>query len=260
MSFRLSFHQALLGPTGGHWLDDPPDVSCQDSTQHYPVDGPLLSCKQQVGGSSPPPAQRHDPPGRSLAVGGPAAGRDRGRGPGVGQPAAGRPGRGAAQDRGLYHPQRRCPLRAHPTTPTPTASRWRQASTGAVQTGIDRELTSGHGPARGRQGPRNAGVDHRLGVMLVLMLELLHLAQLDSGGLAGQAGVVVLAVLGFGLLAWCSPRYLLRLLVPDAAAAATTAAPAGPLLGCRQAPSRRADHRVQARRRHQARAPTVSSS
>jgi hypothetical protein len=96
--------------------------------------------------------------------------------------------------------------------------------------------------------------------MLVLMLELLHLAQLDSGGLAGQAGVVVLAVLGLGLLAWCSPRYLLRLLVPDGAAAATTAAPAGPLLGCRQAPSRRADHRVQARRRHQARAPTVSSS
>jgi hypothetical protein len=96
--------------------------------------------------------------------------------------------------------------------------------------------------------------------MLVLMLELLHLAQLDSGGLAGQAGVVVLAVLGLGLLAGCSPHYLLRLLVPDGAAAATTAAPAGPLLGCRQAPSRRADHRVQARRRHQARAPTVSSS
>jgi hypothetical protein len=94
--------------------------------------------------------------------------------------------------------------------------------------------------------------------MLVLMLELLHLAQLDSGGLAGHAGVVVLAVLG--LLAWCSPRYLLRLPVPDGAAAATTAAPAGPLLGCRQAPSRRADHRVQARQRHQARAPTGSSS
>jgi hypothetical protein len=27
MSFRLSFHQALLGPTGAHWLDDPPDLS-----------------------------------------------------------------------------------------------------------------------------------------------------------------------------------------------------------------------------------------
>jgi len=98
--------------------------------------------------------------------------------------------------------------------------------------------------------------------MLALMMEFLHLAHraLDNGGLAGQAGVVVLAVLGLGLLAWCSPRCLLRLLVPDGAAAATTATPAGPLLGCRQAPSRRADHRVQARRRHQARAPTVSSS
>jgi hypothetical protein len=105
-------------------------------------------------------------------------------------------------------------------------------------------------------------VDHRLGVMLVLMLELLHLAYraLDNGGLAGQAGVVVLVVLGLGLLTWCSPCSLLRLLVPDGTATATTAAPAGPLLGCRQAPSRRADHRVQARRRHQARAPTVSSS
>ena len=28
MSFRLSFHQPLLGPTGAHWLDDPPDVTC----------------------------------------------------------------------------------------------------------------------------------------------------------------------------------------------------------------------------------------
>ena len=54
MSFRLSFHQALLGPTGAHWLDDPPDVSCKDSTRQYAVDGSRLSCKQQVGGSSPP--------------------------------------------------------------------------------------------------------------------------------------------------------------------------------------------------------------
>jgi hypothetical protein len=33
LSFRLSFHQALLGPTGAHWLDDPPDLSCKDSTR-----------------------------------------------------------------------------------------------------------------------------------------------------------------------------------------------------------------------------------
>ena len=42
MSFPLSFHLALLGPTGADWLDDPPDLSCKDSTPKYPVDGPLL--------------------------------------------------------------------------------------------------------------------------------------------------------------------------------------------------------------------------
>jgi hypothetical protein len=54
MSFRLSSHLPLLGPTGAHWLDDRPDLSCKDSTQRYAMDDPLLSCKQQVGGSSPP--------------------------------------------------------------------------------------------------------------------------------------------------------------------------------------------------------------
>ena len=44
MSFCLSFHQALPGPTGAHWLDDPPDLSCKDSTRQHPVDNPLLSC------------------------------------------------------------------------------------------------------------------------------------------------------------------------------------------------------------------------
>jgi hypothetical protein len=58
MSFRVSFHLALLGPTGAHWLDDPSDVSCKETTRQYPVDGPLLSCKQQVGGSSPPSAPK----------------------------------------------------------------------------------------------------------------------------------------------------------------------------------------------------------
>jgi len=51
-SFRQSFHQALLRPSGAHWLDDPSDVSCKDSTGQHTVDDPLLSCKQQVGGSS----------------------------------------------------------------------------------------------------------------------------------------------------------------------------------------------------------------
>jgi hypothetical protein len=30
--------------TGPHWLDDAPDLSCQDSTQEHAVDDPLLSC------------------------------------------------------------------------------------------------------------------------------------------------------------------------------------------------------------------------
>jgi hypothetical protein len=46
MSFCLSFHQALPGPTGAHWLDDPSDVSCKDSTRQHPVDDPLLSCNR----------------------------------------------------------------------------------------------------------------------------------------------------------------------------------------------------------------------
>src|SRR5215218_6301981 len=54
MSFWLSFHLPLLSLTGAHWLDDPPELSSRDSTHQYAVDDPLLSCKQQVGGSSPP--------------------------------------------------------------------------------------------------------------------------------------------------------------------------------------------------------------
>jgi hypothetical protein len=58
MSFRLSFHLALPDPTGPHWPDDAPDLSCQDSTRQHSVNDPLLSCKQQVGGSSPPPGPK----------------------------------------------------------------------------------------------------------------------------------------------------------------------------------------------------------
>jgi len=42
-SVSQSFHPALLGPTGAHWLDDPPDLSCTDSTGQHSVDDPLLS-------------------------------------------------------------------------------------------------------------------------------------------------------------------------------------------------------------------------
>jgi hypothetical protein len=44
-SFCLSFHLALLGPTGADRLDSPPDLSCKDSTRQYTVDDPRLSCK-----------------------------------------------------------------------------------------------------------------------------------------------------------------------------------------------------------------------
>jgi hypothetical protein len=44
MSFRLSFHQPLLRPTGAHLPDDPPDLSCQDSTCQHAVDSWPLSC------------------------------------------------------------------------------------------------------------------------------------------------------------------------------------------------------------------------
>jgi len=37
LSFPMSFHPALLGLTGAHWLDDPSDVSCKDSTSQYPA-------------------------------------------------------------------------------------------------------------------------------------------------------------------------------------------------------------------------------
>jgi hypothetical protein len=58
MSFRLSFHLALLDPTRAHWLDDPPDTSCKDSTRQYAVDDPLLSCNSRSGVRVPPPAPK----------------------------------------------------------------------------------------------------------------------------------------------------------------------------------------------------------
>jgi hypothetical protein len=60
MSFHLSFHTASLGPTGAYWLDDPSDLSCKEATRQHALDVPLLSCKQQVGGSSLPSDTRHD--------------------------------------------------------------------------------------------------------------------------------------------------------------------------------------------------------
>jgi hypothetical protein len=57
-SFRLSFRLPLLAPTGAYWLDDRPELTCKDSTRQHAVDGPRLSCKQQVPGHlSAPEAQ-----------------------------------------------------------------------------------------------------------------------------------------------------------------------------------------------------------
>ena len=50
MSFFLSFHLVLLGPSGAYRLDDGPDLSCQGSTRQPAVDDPRLSCKQQQVG------------------------------------------------------------------------------------------------------------------------------------------------------------------------------------------------------------------
>lgn len=44
MSFPLSFHLALLGPTGAYWLDTASDLSCKDSTRQHVVDDSRLSC------------------------------------------------------------------------------------------------------------------------------------------------------------------------------------------------------------------------
>jgi nitroreductase len=49
----MSFHLALLDVRGAHRLDDPPDLTCKEITRQHAVDDPLLSCKQQVPGSSP---------------------------------------------------------------------------------------------------------------------------------------------------------------------------------------------------------------
>ena len=39
----MSFHLPLLGLTGAHWLDDPPDVTCKESTGQHAVDSCPLS-------------------------------------------------------------------------------------------------------------------------------------------------------------------------------------------------------------------------
>ena len=49
MSFHLSFHLGLLQPTGAHWLDDPPDLTCKDSTRQHSVDDSRLSCNRLLG-------------------------------------------------------------------------------------------------------------------------------------------------------------------------------------------------------------------
>jgi hypothetical protein len=68
MSFCWSFHLASLATTGPHWLDDPPDLSCKQTTRQHALDNPRLSCKQQVGGSISPPASHRGRGADSGAV------------------------------------------------------------------------------------------------------------------------------------------------------------------------------------------------
>jgi hypothetical protein len=79
MSFRLSFHQPILGTSGAYWLDDPPDLSCKENTRQHAVDDPLLSCKQLrpqlaqhrlLAGDCSSPARRGDLAGRGRRAGG----------------------------------------------------------------------------------------------------------------------------------------------------------------------------------------------
>ena len=42
MPFSVSFHPALLGPTGACWLDTASDLSSKDSTCQCATDGSLL--------------------------------------------------------------------------------------------------------------------------------------------------------------------------------------------------------------------------
>jgi hypothetical protein len=75
-SLRWSFHLAPLGPTGAHWPDDPPDVTCKDSTGQHSTDGCPLSVtsrlavrvprqllKPQVTGLQQPDIDRRAPGG-----------------------------------------------------------------------------------------------------------------------------------------------------------------------------------------------------
>jgi hypothetical protein len=54
LSFRMSFHQAQLGPTGVHSPDNPTDPSCKDSTRQHIVDGPLRPVNSRLGVRVPP--------------------------------------------------------------------------------------------------------------------------------------------------------------------------------------------------------------
>jgi hypothetical protein len=59
MSFCLSFHLALLGTSGAYWLDDRPDLRCQDRPRQHPLDGWRLSCMAALPGPARPMNDLH---------------------------------------------------------------------------------------------------------------------------------------------------------------------------------------------------------
>jgi hypothetical protein len=61
-------------------VDDPPDVSCKDSTSQYAVDDPLLSCNSRLGVRVPrqlPKGARHSLQVQVFAGRDPLTGRKR---------------------------------------------------------------------------------------------------------------------------------------------------------------------------------------
>jgi hypothetical protein len=61
MSFWLSFHLPLLGPTGAYWLDALPDLSCEETTCQHSADGWPLSCNLLPCQTAVPQARIYGP-------------------------------------------------------------------------------------------------------------------------------------------------------------------------------------------------------
>ena len=68
MSFRLSFHLPPLGPTGAHWLDDSPDLSCMESTRQHPWTIRACLVNSRLGFEAPPAPESRGTVGRTAVT------------------------------------------------------------------------------------------------------------------------------------------------------------------------------------------------